>query len=301
MLMENITETFVINLKECKKRLYNIDKNLGHFGIKYNVWIATKGSDLTESELNKHTSYICKNIICNNGIIGCHMSHLLLWKHIAKNHGNSPNKWFLILEDDAEIEPRFIENLQGVFKDISNWKNALPEFVHLSCETFCKEKKVSDYLFKSSLINTTRAYMLSAAGAYKLSQAFIKIHYHVDVMMSIKYNLFNIIEYYTTNNFVKANDNMQSTVSANSFPRLIPDIVTNILNALGVNETFHIVYDSSIISIDRTVNINIMVFVFITIIGLLLADKMYLLAVVYVVIEVAYWVLIKSLYQKMPC
>lgn len=300
--MENILKTYVINLKECKNRLQTIDGNLKQFGIKYQVWEATKGRDLSPSELESRTSYLCRNYLCNNGTIGCHMSHLLLWNSIAKEHGDSRDAWFLILEDDAHLQDGFNENITQVFDDMHYWPNShpFPELIHLSCNVLCKDTRVTNSIFTSKFVNTTRGYMLSAKGATKLSSAFKKVNYHVDMMLAIKYNIFNSIAYYTSNNYVDSNDNLSSTIGAKSFPRLLPDIMSMLLQQVGTT-SLHVVYDSPVISINRSLDINIVVILFAVVLGLLVAKRMYIAACVYVLVEVVYFLVVVRSSKSSTC
>lgn len=296
--MEN---TFVINLKECKKRMNSLGKNLNEFGIRYERWDATKGSKMTAQEKRKNASYLCRNILCNNGTIGCHMSHLRLWKHISERYGCDKYIWFMILEDDAKIGADFVENLSGVFDDLRIWdhdKNKYPEFIHLSCNGLCNIGfRITPHILSSSIVTTTRAYLISAAGACKLIDKIKVIQYHVDMYLTLQQLFDKSLAYYITANYVDNNDDFSSTISSNTFPRVLLDIINIFLYYTGLDE-YHICFNSAIMSFPRVIDLNIMIIIFVVLIAVLLAKKQYLMASIYICIEVIYYLMQRFIKKK---
>lgn len=301
--MENITETFVINLKECKKRMAAIDRNLTDQNIRYTRWEAVKGKDMNIADIHENTSMVCRKFLCNNGIIGCFMSHKLLWKHIANKYGNDNFTWFLVLEDDAKLVNCFLDNLANVFHDMHDWPNDLmyPEFIHLACNIFCNLGTITPHIFHSVVVNTTRAYLISAAGASKLVGIFRTINYHVDASLSINQIFHKNLGYYTTNNFVTNNDGQVSSISANSFPRILPDFL-NLLLVKGMGfDAVNILFESPIASFEKTINVNIAVCIFILVIAVLVAKGLYIGASVYVIIEILYYIIAQNIKENNEC
>lgn len=289
--MEN---TFVINLKECKKRMTSLGKNLNDFGIQYERWDATKGSEMTPQEKRENTSYLCRNILCNNGTIGCHMSHLRLWDHISRRYGCDKYIWFMILEDDAKISADFVKNLHGVFSDLRDWdhtKNRYPEFIHLSCNKLCHiGSNVTPHISSSSIVTTTRAYLISASGACKLIDKIKVIQYHVDMYLTLQQLIDKSLAYYITKNYVDNNDNFSSTISSNTFPRILLDIINLFLSSTGLDE-YHICFNSAIMSFPKVLDLNIMIIIFIVLSAILFAKHYYMLACLYISMEISYYLI----------
>jgi GR25 family glycosyltransferase involved in LPS biosynthesis len=298
-------KTYVINLKECQKRMKSMSENLGHYGISYDRWDATKGSDLTPEELREKTTYSCRNFFCNNGTIGCHLSHIRIWENIAIKYGCDRKKWFLILEDDAKINDKFVKNLKGVFNDLEAWegntRERFPEFIHLSCNMFCRNgKQITPHISTSFTVTTTRAYLISAAGACKLADKIRVVSYHVDVYMTLHQIFENTLAYYVTDNYVANGDDFVSTISSNTFPRLVPDIFNVITSMFGLGE-YHIYYNGPIISFMQVINLNMMIFLFVVIIAFLISKGYTMYAIIYICIELMYYYVRLKINVKQEC
>lgn len=287
--MNNITEVFVINLDKCKQRLKSFDQNMKQYNIKYTRWDATYGKELSKDYIKQKTTTWC-NHVCNHGIIGCHLSHINLWKYIQQKYQNNNNKWFIIFEDDAHIKQNFIDNLEKVFHDLKHWNyiNRYPELIHLSSEVLYNIYPITPNIFKSPLVNTTRGYMINIQGIKKLLNIFIKVNYHVDIMMSLNNLINNDIAYYTTKPLVINQDNNNSIITMNTIPRTFPDIF-NIL--FGSQNSMRLVYDGPIFTIHRNISINILIFISIILIAFLLVKKLYIILALYIIIEILYIIL----------
>lgn len=296
-------KTYVINLAECRKRMAAVHENLGEFGINYVRWEAIKGSSLTAHEVEDNASFMCRNFLCNKGIIGCHLSHLRLWQEIASTYGCDAKKWFMVLEDDAKINNDFVTNLAGVFNDISRWEDVpiyyeYPEFVHLSCNLLCKVgARVTPYLSTTHAVTTTRAYLISAAGACKLAKKVSTIQYHVDIYLTINQLLNNTLRLYTTKNYVANNDAMQSTISYNTFPRILADILNILFTALDANE-YHVLYTGSFLTFFQKISVNVLIIPTVIVIAVLIAKGKAFWAAAYIALELGYWAILGYLKQK---
>lgn len=300
--MDGIEDVFVINLKECTERLAAISQNLKEFEIRYTVWDAIKGKDLSNSELAKYTSSVCNTFLCNHGMIGCHLTHILLWNTIAKKYGNDKHKWFIILEDDAYLRKGFVDNVNNIIADLRNWEQItnshFPDFIHLACHVFCREHKVTPQIFTSHIINTTRGYMISARGARILSELFTKVYYHVDMMLTINQIINNSLAYYTTHSFIDSRDDHVSSIGGKTFPRVLPDILNKIIPE---TTAFHILYETPFMSFRKIIDINVLVVVFVLIVAVLAAKKYYIIAGVYVLFEILYFILALKQRKKRSC
>lgn len=290
----NIENTFVINLKECKKRLASISKNLHEHGIDFERWDATKGSTLGRDEMIANTSPVCRNFLCNNGTIGCHISHMRLWKQISEKYGCEPERWFLVFEDDAKVDAAFMKNIAGVMSDLKMWKRdgegaPYPEFINLACNKICSiGTQVTPHIHTSYVVTTTRAYLISGTGACKLADKIRVVNYHVDVYLTIQQLLDNTLAYYGTKNYVGNNDALVSTISSNTFPRIVPDLLNVFLVWVEADE-YHILYNSPVLSFVQVINVNVMVLLFIFVIAWLVAKGKTILACVYILAEICYY------------
>lgn len=297
--MEHIENVYVVNLKKCTKRMQALKKNLDDFGIKFTRWEAVHGKSLPYEEIKQNTSYMCRHFICNTGTIGCHLSHLHIWKHISSHYGNDPNKWFIVLEDDSSVMKGFKENLSNIFQDMQQWpsKYRYPEFIHLSTNRIFRQSAVTSSIYESHVINTTRAYMLSAAGASKLVENIRKVNYHVDVYMTYRQIVYNDLAYYISNVFIGNNDSMQSTISSNTFPRLLPDMFNTFISASNNND-LHIFYNSQLFTIMNHVGINITILLFVLVLAFLLKKGWWIASSVYILVEIIYYYISMTMSSK---
>ena len=286
--MEHITETFVINLTEATDRMRRKHADLEKNNIPYTRWNATRGAKLTTDELTHNTSFICRNFLCNNGVIGCYMSHLRLWQHIASSYQDP--QWFMILEDDATILPGFHDNLQKVFQEMQAWPSqyhAYPEVIHLACMQGCNIIEVTPHLYTVQMFQTARAYVISVSGATKLAQMMNTIHFHVDVMLSINNAITHKVAMYATKAYVGNMDNFQSTISHVTFPSIFRVFIVHpLLQLFNLEQNnIHIFFQSPFFSILRTIDVNITIIAFIIIIALLSHFQQYIWLILFIMIE----------------
>ena len=68
MLIDNI---WIINMKKSTDRLKIIDKEFKKHNIKYNRFEAINGKELNYNYIYNNTTFLCRNLICNYGMIGC--------------------------------------------------------------------------------------------------------------------------------------------------------------------------------------------------------------------------------------
>ena len=94
-------KTYYINLDKDKKRNEEIINELNKTNLNYERFSGIDGSTIDKKELvkNKIISPFCQ-IICTDKMIGCGISHILLYKYI-KQHDK--NKYVIILEHDIEV------------------------------------------------------------------------------------------------------------------------------------------------------------------------------------------------------
>lgn len=69
----NKDNTYVINLDKDVKRMNNMKKLLNNNFIRFP---AVYGKNLSNDELNKNITTLCKYLLCNHAIVGCALSHI---------------------------------------------------------------------------------------------------------------------------------------------------------------------------------------------------------------------------------
>lgn len=277
--MDHITEVFVINMNESKDRLLKFDLNMKKNNIKYKRWNASNGKLLSNADLIKYSGNLCRNIMCTDGMIGCFLSHKLLWNHIQDTYKEG---WFLIFEDDAHITSDFLINLKAIFEDdMVNWdeKYRRPEMINMASDII--GYKITPHLYSVPIMNTTRCYLVNMKGVNKLIKQMNKIHHHIDMSLTFYQLIKNNISFYVTKNYVKSDDNYTSTISANSYPKLFPLILNQLLNIFGLPSSYYIFYNSVIIGY-----FNVTVVISILLIAFLLTKKQYILCSIYALIEI---------------
>lgn len=227
-LLDNI---YVINLKKSVDRLNIIKDNFDRYNIKFNRFDAHYGKELPNEAINSNTSLVCKNILCNYGMIGCAMSHMDLWKKLV-NDTNVDH--YIIFEDDALIGDDFMQTIGEIdnlkhnlnFDILSLYCGPGPNCIHIkNISTLKNGVNVGKPLFPLSLTS----YIISKQGAQKLLAMINKINYHIDMDIAIK-NLFGDITYLSLNqNLIRHNWETESTIEHHNSK----SILLNILNSGG--------------------------------------------------------------------
>jgi GR25 family glycosyltransferase involved in LPS biosynthesis len=122
--------------------------------------ISTYVSERAFGEMNAITNagYRTKHYQLTKGAVGCYLSHLKTYKHIAD--GDKP--YGLILEDDIIIPKNFHKQIKGVLKNIpNNW-----DILLLSCHCItCKRKEMYSSVHK---FFWTHCYIISKECAERL-------------------------------------------------------------------------------------------------------------------------------------
>ncbi len=210
----NLPSIYVVNLKKSVDRLENVKKVLNKYNLNFQRFDAIYGKELSQEEVNKNTNIFCRTLLCNNGIIGCAMSHIQLWTKLVEDKNNDT---YLILEDD--IHDIDIEQLNNLFKFINETKFDY-DYISLNCLTdniFCyntnKGIKVNDKLYLTNKVYSfgTGGYIINRSGAKKLLDMInkYKILYHIDISISFKKLISNKngFKHYNTNyNLITIND-----------------------------------------------------------------------------------------------
>ena len=81
--MNNIKETFLINMDKDITRLENVTKELNKHNISFTRIPGVNTKTMSQSQLKNDVSMVCRNI-CTNGMIGCAMSHKSIYSRIVE-------------------------------------------------------------------------------------------------------------------------------------------------------------------------------------------------------------------------
>lgn len=208
MLIDNI---YVINLDRSENRLKKITDNFNNYNLSFKRFSATDGKKLCNDDINKKASSLCKYFVCNYGIIGCADSHKKLWKQLSED---SNTDYYVILEDDAVIDNKFINVIKNVEPKL---KENNVDILSLHCKVgYCNISKtvfnIDEFKFGKTLFPVTATcYIISKDCAKKLLLKMEKINWHIDVELAI-HNLFNNINYFVSNPSVVSTNFEESTI-----------------------------------------------------------------------------------------
>jgi glycosyl transferase family 25 len=200
MLNEELKNNiWIINLDKSKDRMEKIKKNFEKYGIKYNRFSAVYGKNLSDEYMEKNVNFLCKKLLCNYAMIGCASSHKYLWKQLI----NSNEDFYIIFEDDIEINDKSFEIIKKIIPFFDN-KELDIDYVNLNCvNTGCSiyktEFKIDNYEFgKPYFPLGTNSYIITKKGAQKLLKKILLTTYHVDFeILFVKF--FTNFNYYTSN------------------------------------------------------------------------------------------------------
>jgi glycosyl transferase family 25 len=201
MILNNI---WVVNLDKSKDRLSRITKNLDDLGLKFNRFSAIYGKELDKQTINNTTTVMCRNLLCNHGMLGCSQSHKKLWQQLI----NDPNtNSYLILEDDALLNEKSVEYIKKIDEiQISNDIDLINLYgSNNGLFNICNaEYTVDDVkICKPCVPFNTTAYMVTKNGANKLLKNLgIKQNYHIDFEMYYFTKNDPNFKYYTTSPFI---------------------------------------------------------------------------------------------------
>ena len=147
----------IISLDRVRERKHNIESQMKK--TKYTLFKAVDGWNLSESQRSLKEKYVYQDSL-GPGQVGCLLSHILIWKHIAQEHA----PYTLILEDDFNMNETQISLLLPVLCRI-------PHF-HIMYLGHCFEQPsgelvavVSSYEIRKSWAPfCTRGYLITEEG-----------------------------------------------------------------------------------------------------------------------------------------
>ncbi len=249
MILENI---WVINMDKSKDRLDKVNKNLTDLGLKFNRFRAVDGSKIIKNEIDNKITFLCKNLLCNKGIIGCAESHKQLWEQLTNTKNTD---YYLVLEDDTMLTNESVEIIKKLEPKLSKYDvDYLSLYcVNIGCGFNKTEFEIDDYKFgKPFFPLQTCGYIISKKGAQKLLKQIGKTGYHIDFEIAIN-NFKNDFNYYTSNkNIIKIREEDESTIGNNN-----KCITNRVMDNLGL-EYYSWLLNVPIFTIRMTYVINAM-------------------------------------------
>lgn len=199
----NKNNTYVINLDKDVKRLENTKKLLNDNFTRVS---AIYGKDLSQNEIDKNITKICKYFLCNHSMVGCALSHIKLWEQLILDNSNN---YYVILEDDLnyinkDLLDKLLDNLDKIDYD----------YINLYCE-MCGSYSCDDInidglkLCKTIFPLTTAGYIINKKGAQKLVNIVKNnIMYHIDFTIALTQYLYKDLKIFVTKpNLVRPSTN----------------------------------------------------------------------------------------------
>jgi glycosyl transferase family 25 len=203
---------WIINLDKSKDRIDKIKKNFEEHKIKFNRFSAIYGKNVSDEYMDKNVNFICKNFLCNYGLIGCAASHKTLWKQLI----NSKENFYIIFEDDIELNEKSFEIINKIIPYLNNEEYDI-DYLNLNCVNYgCGIQKtifsIDEYKFgKPYMPLSTSSYIITKKGANKLLNYISNTSYHVDFeILFIKF--FSNFNYYTSNISIVKLTNDETTI-----------------------------------------------------------------------------------------
>mmetsp|Transcript_7752 Transcript_7752/g.17045 ORF Transcript_7752/g.17045 Transcript_7752/m.17045 type:complete len:421 (+) Transcript_7752:341-1603(+) len=141
---------FYINADGSALRRAFMQQQLNASGVRYERWPALLGGPRL---LRTHARYfkrgVEKHLYVNHtkgnelvgwGTIGTYLSHLLLFEHILQRWKHDDSLAFLILQDDTQLRPRWLERTRAALRRIGpKWQRVLLVWWGLQRESACGE------------------------------------------------------------------------------------------------------------------------------------------------------------------
>tara|TARA_B110001452_G_scaffold265582_1_gene270527 strand:+ start:1496 stop:2302 length:807 start_codon:yes stop_codon:yes gene_type:complete len=211
---KGINNSFLINLAYRKDRLEHFKQKYtqANIHIPLHIHTAVNGKELkledihitrlAKKEINdaQTLGYRTKHYQLTMGGIGCYLSHVGLWNFIY----NKGIDYALIFEDDANIPPDFIENLNI---SIKNMNKADPDWDILFLDALCRDCiPYQDNIVKINKFYLMHAYIIRRKAIKKMFdyKMLFPINQQIDWCIGSHSDILNL--YTVTNGFVKQGD-----------------------------------------------------------------------------------------------
>ena len=187
-----IPRTFCITLKETPLRTKGFLESAHKAGLKVEMFNGILGNRIgLVPKFPNELECPGKNIFITEGALGCALSHFILWNVLK----HMPEEEFLILEDDAVIEPDFKEKFEGVYAKLpADWEMAYVGWIPNGNDTSVLTVEEGLSIRTPS---ATHAYLVKKSTLNQLYDSFLPLQSNVDltiqdkVLPRIKYYVFD--------------------------------------------------------------------------------------------------------------
>jgi glycosyl transferase, family 25 len=173
-----ITAAFAISMRPNRWR--DLKDRLGPWAAHVKMWEATNGYNINVADWVKRGKTV-PNVRLTRGQLGCHDSHVKLWKHIVQNQ----IPMTLILEDDATlVHTQASANIIRKALDDCKTQKIPWHILYLGRQRNEDASRYSGTLSKPRGCCGLFAYILTLEGAQKLVQYTGPYHKAVDVLVA---------------------------------------------------------------------------------------------------------------------
>lgn len=167
---------FLINLPYQKDRLVNMSKQLEDRGLKYEIFPAVVGKELTEDfilQFYDKTFYDNRNHSYPMGMIGCALSHFFIYEKMVKE--NIPQA--LILEDDVVLSSDFNLDFLTKYASLASEDEMHLLFYHkfTTIELYKDQRALINGKYSNYKLNDIQG--LVSTGCYFISNKIAKTMY----------------------------------------------------------------------------------------------------------------------------
>jgi GR25 family glycosyltransferase involved in LPS biosynthesis len=232
---EYVDNVYVINMDKDAHRLQKVRTDTEKVGIAFERFVGVDVSALAQDVLDKYVRADIQQV-CPDGMIGCVLSHLLVWQDaVAKNYNN-----VLVLEDDVCFAGDFNEEVQRVWHETpADYDILYLDYGGARCKSerdgACPEYRC---IHRPSFPLFTHAMVISHRGLRKLLHVVTEIDDHIDWKIARNANK---LEIYASNKQPVTQaweDSNNSNLKAQAFPRIINHYLDKIHDTNGVPKSY---------------------------------------------------------------
>lgn len=174
--------TYYINLENDNVRNENTIKELEKTNLHYQRFSAIDGKIVDKDDLveRKIISNVCKHF-CTDKMIGCGVSHIMLYKHLQKT---DTNKFALILEDDILVTEPNLDYNEEITKIVNTYNVSTPAWNIIRLHSMGLN------------MGSNAAYVVNMNHIHELSSMMLQ--YHIDLQQSFLYKIINLNTLFNT-------------------------------------------------------------------------------------------------------
>jgi GR25 family glycosyltransferase involved in LPS biosynthesis len=214
-------------------RLQKVSIETEKVGIAFERFVGVDVSALAQDVLDKYVRADIQEK-CPTGMIGCGLSHLLVWQDAVKKNYND----VLVLEDDVCFASDFLESLERVWHETpADYDILYLGYGGGGCSKTSGESEYA-YIHQPSFPLFTHAMVISHRGLRKLLHIITEIDDHID--WKIARNARKLEIYASNKQLVTQSweDSHNSNLKAQAFPRIINHYLDKIHDADGVPKSY---------------------------------------------------------------